>query len=66
MADNKLTQEIKRQVVIVAIIAEHNDLQIAQFLKVARSFVFKVCKELEDNDGQISPVTKCKKTPAKL
>ena len=46
---------------VVAIMAEHSNLQIVQFLKVTRSFVFKVHKELEDNDGQISPVTKRKK-----
>ena len=42
--------------------AEHNNLQISQFLKVARSHVFKVRKELEDNDGQIFTVTKRKST----
>ena len=53
MADNKLTQEMKRHAVIVALQAEHSNLQIAQFLKVAQSFVFKICKELEDNDGDL-------------
>ena len=61
MADINITQEMKRHAVIVAIMAEHSDLQIAQFLKVARSFVFKVLKELKDKNGQISPVAKRKK-----
>ena len=29
MTDDKLTQEIKRYVIIIAIIAEHNNLQIS-------------------------------------
>ena len=52
---------MKRHAVIVAIMAEHNGLQIAQFLNVTQSFVFKVHKELDGNDGQIFLVTKCKK-----
>ena len=40
---------------------ENRYLQIAQFLKVARSFFLKVHKELENNDGQMSTVVKCKK-----
>ena len=35
IAGNKLTQEIKVHTVIAAIIAEHSDIEIAQFLKVA-------------------------------
>ena len=62
MADNKLTHEMKRHAVIVAIMAQHTDLQIAQFLKVARSFVYKVRKELEVSDGKISAVAKRKKS----
>ena len=40
---------------------EHGILQTVRLLKIACSFVFKVEKELEDNDGQSSPVAKCKK-----
>ena len=29
------------------IVADHGDLEIARFLRVARSFVHKICKELE-------------------
>ena len=44
MTDNKLTQKMKRQAVIIAIIAEHNDLQIAQFLKKALFLFLKFSK----------------------
>ena len=33
MEDNKLTQEMKRHAVIVAIHTKHSDLEISQFLK---------------------------------
>jgi hypothetical protein len=42
MTDIQLTQEMKRHAVIVALNAKHSDLEISRFLKVARSFVFKV------------------------
>ena len=61
MADTQLTQEMKRHAVIVALKAEHSDLEISRFLKVARSFVYKVRKELEAKNGNVSPVSKCKK-----
>ena len=44
--------------------AVDSDLQIAQlhsYLKSFRFSAFKVCKELEDNNGQVLPVAKCKK-----
>lgn len=41
----KLTQQMKSHAVIVALLAEHSDLEIARFLKVERSFV-KVWKPL--------------------
>ena len=56
-----LTQEMKRHAVIVSLKAGHKDLEIARFLKVARSFVYKVRKELEAQDGKVSPVAKRKK-----
>ncbi|XP_052823177.1 uncharacterized protein LOC128247605 [Octopus bimaculoides] len=61
MADPQLTQEMKRHGVNVVIKAEHSDLEISQVLKVARSFVYKVCMELETEDGNVSPVSKHKK-----
>lgn len=61
MADSQLTQEMKRHAVIVALHAQHSDVEIARFLKVARSFVHKVRKELEASAGQVSPVAKRKK-----
>lgn len=56
-----LTQEMKRHAVIVAIHAEHSDVEIARFLKVARSFVNKVRKELEASGGDVLSVAKRKK-----
>ena len=56
-----LTQEMKRHAVIVALTAKHTDLEISNFLNVARSFVYKVRMELEINDGNVSPVAKRKK-----
>ena len=53
MEDNKLTQEMKRHAVIVAIHAKHSDLEISQFLNVAWSFVHKVRRELEASDGNV-------------
>ena len=44
---------MKRQFVIVVIMAEHSNLQIVQFLKIVRYFVFKVRNGLEDNDSKI-------------
>ena len=61
MTHPQLTQEMKRRAVIVAIKAEHSDLETSRFLKVARSFVYKVRKELETEDGNVSPVSKRKK-----
>ena len=55
-----LTQEMKRHAVIVALTAKHTDLEISNFLNVARSFVYKVRMELEINDGNVSPVAKRK------
>ena len=47
-----LTNEIKRHIVIVVLMANHGDLEIARFLRVARSFVLNIRKELEkENDN---------------
>lgn len=53
-----LTQEMKRNVAIVSIYGNHCDLEINNFLNVARSFVHKVWFELETCDGIVSPILK--------
>ena len=40
-----------------SVLTEYSDLKIVKFIKVAWVFVFKVCKELEDNDDQVFPVS---------
>lgn len=55
---------MKRHAVIVALKAEHHDWEIAHLLKVASSFVVKVCKELEAADVDSTTVDK-HKTPGK-
>ena len=61
MEDNKLTQEMKRHAVIVAIHAKHSDLEISQVLNVARSFVYKVRGELDVSDSNVESVGKRRK-----
>ena len=61
MEDNKLTQEMKRRAVIVAIDAKHSDLEISQFFNVAQSFVHKVRRELEASDGNVESVAERRK-----
>ena len=61
MAATYLTKEMKRHAVLVALAANHSDSEIASFLKVARSFVFKVRNEVEASDGDLSLVAKRKK-----
>ena len=56
MEDNKLTQEMKRHAVTIAIHAEHSDLEISQFFNVARLFVHKVHREFETSDGNVESV----------
>ena len=62
MKDSTLTNEIKRHSVIVALKADHGDLEITRFLRVARLFVHKLRKELKkkENDNLMS-VSKHKK-----
>ena len=62
MEDNKLTQEMKRHAVIVAIHANHSDLEISEFFKFARSFVHKVRRELEASDGNGRKYCQAQKT----
>ena len=58
MEDNKLTREVKRHAVIIAINAKHSDLEISQFFNVTRSFVHKVHRELEASDSNVESVAK--------
>lgn len=51
---------MKRHAVIVALQGDHSDLEIARFLKVARSFVFKIRKELQTDKGNASQTGKRK------
>ena len=51
MADNNITNEMKRHAVIVSIKVEYSDLKIARFLNVATSFVCKVKNKLKENNG---------------
>ncbi|KAM3179340.1 hypothetical protein ACTXT7_000741 [Hymenolepis weldensis] len=46
IADNVITNEMKRHTVIVSVKVKHRNLEMARFLKVAKSFVCKVRKEL--------------------
>ncbi|XP_052832121.1 uncharacterized protein LOC128247010 [Octopus bimaculoides] len=61
MADPMVKQEMKRHAVIMVIKAELSNLKIAQFLKVARSFVYKIRKELEAKDENVSSASNRKK-----
>ena len=61
MTDPMLTNEMKRQVVIVALKASHGDLEITRFHRVARSFVYKIRQELEKENVNVMSVSKRKK-----
>lgn len=52
-----ITNEIKRQAVIVALSADNSDIDIAYFLRVARSFAQKTRKELKDADSSTISVS---------
>ncbi|KAM3178571.1 hypothetical protein ACTXT7_002274 [Hymenolepis weldensis] len=56
MVDAAMTNEMKRQAVIVSIKAKHRNLEIVGFLKVARYFVCKVRKEVlkENNEDELA------------
>ena len=55
MTDPVLTNEMKIHAMIVALMSDHLDLEIARFFRVARSFVYKIGKELEkENDDVMS------------
>ena len=52
---------MKRQAVIVALKADPGDLEIARFLRVARSFVHEIRKEFEKENNNLMSVSKRKK-----
>lgn len=57
MSKPKLMQEVKRHAVIVSLVAGHSNLEIATFLKVTQSFVFKVRRELEASKGDVTTIS---------
>ena len=61
-----MKQKVKKHDVLVAISAHHWDSEIASFLNVARSFVFKARHELETSGGYISRLAKWKKHSQRL
>ena len=50
VADNNITNEMKRHTVRVSIKVEYSDLKVARFLKVTRSFIYQMRKELKENN----------------
>ena len=55
MTDPMQTNKIKMQAVIVALKADHGDLETELFLRVGRSFVQKISNEFEkENDNVMS------------
>ena len=61
MEDNKLTQEMKRHAVIVAIYVKHSVLEIWKLFNVSRLFFHKVSRELETSNGNGESVAKRRK-----
>ena len=61
MIDPKLTNEMKRHIVIVILRADYEDLEITCFLRVARSFVHKICKDIEKENDDVMSLSKYKK-----
>ncbi|KAM3182267.1 hypothetical protein ACTXT7_012732 [Hymenolepis weldensis] len=51
MPDTTITNEMKRRAVTVSIKVKRRNLEIATFLKAARSFAWRVRKELNENTG---------------
>ena len=56
-----LTNEMKMHALIVALKADHGDLEVVCFLRVARSFVHKIREELEKENDNVMSVSKRKK-----
>ena len=61
MSDNILIQKMKRDAIIVAIRSRMKKSEIATFLNVTRSFVYKVRNEFVASVDEISIVSKRKK-----
>ena len=55
------TQQIKRYAIIVSLAAGHTDSEIAAFLKVVRSCVFKIRSELKAAGGDVAAVAERKR-----
>ena len=60
MSDNMFTQKMKGDAVIVAIRAGKKESEIATFLNVTRSFVYKVQNKLMASVDEISTVSERK------
>ena len=56
-----ITEEMKRHAVIVALHAGNEAPEIANFLKVDRSFVYKAKRSLDESGGDVPSVAKRKK-----
>ena len=56
-----ITEEMKRHAVIVALHAGNEAPEVATFLKVDRSFVYKVKRSLDESGGDVQSVAKRKK-----
>ena len=54
MINPTLTNEMKSHAVIVALKGDRRDLEIARFLRVERSFIHKINKELEKENDNVS------------
>ena len=62
MVDHTLTNEMKRHDTIVTLKVDHGHLESARFLRVTRSFVHKIRKELKKENDKVMSVSKRKKT----
>ena len=56
MTEPRLTNEMKRHAVMVALKSDHGDLEIVHFLKVARLFDHKIRKKLEKENENVKNI----------
>ena len=56
-----ITEEMKRRAVVVAFHAGNEAPEIANFLKVNKSFVYEVKRSLDESGGDVPSVAKRKK-----
>ncbi|KAM3186987.1 hypothetical protein ACTXT7_003222 [Hymenolepis weldensis] len=61
ISDTTIANEMKIYSIIMPIKAEHDNLEITGFLKVATSFTCKVGKELNENNGNELAATRKRK-----